>query len=506
MLSFGTTGHGMLTAKYDDNTPITSGSMIGFTRNVILTATPESGHQIKSWTDNGETVNGANMVYTIPNFITRHTVMVEFEPETYPVTFEVVNGNGKLTAKADGETITSTLQVEHGKTIELEAEPDDGYRVKEWIYNGRILSENKSNILELLNLNETVTVTVEFERASYPVSFNVVNGNGTLSASVDNMISIETGQLVPHDRDIVFTATPDNDYRVKEWTLNDLPVPNNRTNSFSLNLTEPVFVTVEFELIPITITTSVLEDCVTGTMYSQMLFAISETALKWSIEKGSLPAGLELSSDGEILGIALKSGTFIFIVKAENSIDNDTKELTLAVIKGVGEAVPAPVAHSTTLNSITLNAVTTLYEHPVEYAISIKNNADAESLTWQDVLTFNGLVANATYYAYARSKANSDFLAGPVSAPSAPIVTDGNKPTGSGEDMLVTPLTAHIKGGRLFVRGLSEGKLWSVYSVSGALMYRSIATGNEMDIALTSQGVLIIQSEKKTVKVANYGQ
>jgi hypothetical protein len=179
--------------------------------------------------------------------------------------------------------------------------------------------------------------------------------------------------------------------------------------------------------------------------------------------------------------------------------------MTLLIERGVGVAVAAPIANSKTLSGITLKAVTTYYGQSVEYALSIKNNADAASLSWQDGLTFNGLTAKTTYYAYARIKENSDFLTGPVSAPSAPIVTEESNPTGS-EDLEATPLTAYIKGGRLFVRGLNEGKLWSVYSATGMLVYRGISTADEMDIPLNAQGMFIIQSEERTVKVMFYGQ
>jgi hypothetical protein len=63
------------------------------------------------------------------------------------------------------------------------------------------------------------------------------------------------------------------------------------------------------------------------------------------------------------------------------------------------------------------------------------------------------------------------------------------------------PLQAWMRNGLLHIEGLNEGGVWSVYSVSGALIYRSIATGDEADIALPTAGVYIIQSEERTVKV-----
>jgi hypothetical protein len=64
------------------------------------------------------------------------------------------------------------------------------------------------------------------------------------------------------------------------------------------------------------------------------------------------------------------------------------------------------------------------------------------------------------------------------------------------------PLRAWIRGGLLHVEGLTAGTVWSVYSVSGALIYRSIATSEEADIPLRAQGVYIIQSGENSVKVS----
>jgi len=65
----------------------------------------------------------------------------------------------------------------------------------------------------------------------------------------------------------------------------------------------------------------------------------------------------------------------------------------------------------------------------------------------------------------------------------------------------VNLLNAWIKNGILHVQGLTKGNTINVYSASGALVYRSIATGEEANIHLTMQGVYIVQSDNRTVKV-----
>jgi uncharacterized repeat protein (TIGR02543 family) len=79
------------------------------------------------------------------------------------------------------------------------------------------------------------------------------------------------------------------------------------------------------------------------------------------------------------------------------------------------------------------------------------------------------------------------------------IVTTSNPEMSS-----VNPLRAWMSNGLLHVEGLTEGEAWSVYSVSGVLVYSSIATGGEADIPLKAQGVYIVQSGENSVKISNF--
>jgi len=82
----------------------------------------------------------------------------------------------------------------------------------------------------------------------HAVNFDVLNGNGTLTATAGGE-EIDTGDEVTQGRNVVFTATPENGYSVKEWKLNGTSVEGNKTNSYILeNLKAEATVTVEFEL------------------------------------------------------------------------------------------------------------------------------------------------------------------------------------------------------------------------------------------------------------------
>jgi hypothetical protein len=63
-------------------------------------------------------------------------------------------------------------------------------------------------------------------------------------------------------------------------------------------------------------------------------------------------------------------------------------------------------------------------------------------------------------------------------------------------------LTARTHGSTLYVSGLTAGQPWSVYAITGALVYRSTSGGSEANITLPARGVYIVQSGDTAIKVA----
>ena len=82
-----------------------------------------------------------------------------------------------------------------------------------------------------------------------------------------------------------------------------------------------------------TITTTTLAGGQVGTAYSQSLAATGGTpGYTWTLDAGSLPAGLSLSSGGAITGTPTSAGPSTFTVRVTDSLSQtDTQELTIAV-------------------------------------------------------------------------------------------------------------------------------------------------------------------------------
>jgi len=84
----------------------------------------------------------------------------------------------------------------------------------------------------------------------YAVSYSIIGSNGTLNAAAGGT-EIITGSTIAEGTEVVFTATPEVGYRVKEWTNNGVPVAENVTNTYIISsIMLDIDVTVEFESIP----------------------------------------------------------------------------------------------------------------------------------------------------------------------------------------------------------------------------------------------------------------
>jgi len=92
-----------------------------------------------------------------------------------------------------------------------------------------------------------ICFTTKKQTTFYVVNFGVKGGIGTLKAKVDD-IYIETGDKVKEGSDVLFIATPGNNYKVKEWKVNDLVIEDYiELTYFIEKLGDDIDVKVEFE-------------------------------------------------------------------------------------------------------------------------------------------------------------------------------------------------------------------------------------------------------------------
>jgi len=152
-----------------------------------------------------------------------------WSPSTYTRTAAPVPGAGTLHWQLGG------MRPSDGNSQRWVLGEVDGNSIKFTVRDG-------SNVIVQ---NECFTLTTPIEE--YPVTFNTVNGNGTLTAMVDGT-AITTGSQVQKGTNVVFTAVPNGGFKVKEWKLNGVAVDGTNATYTLSNLTGIATVTVEFDL------------------------------------------------------------------------------------------------------------------------------------------------------------------------------------------------------------------------------------------------------------------
>ena len=107
-------------------------------------------------------------------------------PVSCSITFSVEGGNGTLKAAVGGTEISSGAAVEKGKTVTFTANPDSGYKVKEWKADGVAVPGNTTNSYAF-TVTKAADVKVSFEalppgEAPYKVKHYQEGTDGTYPA------------------------------------------------------------------------------------------------------------------------------------------------------------------------------------------------------------------------------------------------------------------------------------------------------------------------------------
>ncbi len=132
--------------------------------------------------------------------------------------YYVVGANGDITAEVDGETIAIGDEVEEGSDVLFTALPDEGYQVKEWAVNGNVVAEHTDVNYTYEDLDQTITVTVEFE--AIPPVIHVIEATSGDHGNIDPAGDIE---VIQGDSKL-FTMIPDNGYHVDDVLVDGVSI------------------------------------------------------------------------------------------------------------------------------------------------------------------------------------------------------------------------------------------------------------------------------------------
>lgn len=214
--------------------------VLNYGANQEFSISPNQGYYIVSVLVDGVDV-GAVSTYTFTNVTNDHTIEVSFAIYTFNLSYSAGAG-GSISGSA-----SQTVNYGANGTA-VTAAPNTGYHFVKW-------SDDKTdNPRTDVNVTSSISVTAIFAINTYPVTFSVSGGNGTLSATA-NSEAITSGNSVEHGKTIVFTAAPNTVYKVKLWTVNGAPITGYSANTYTIaSLQAAVIVSVEFEIITYTLT------------------------------------------------------------------------------------------------------------------------------------------------------------------------------------------------------------------------------------------------------------
>jgi hypothetical protein len=238
----------------------------------------------------------------------------------------------------------------------------------------------------------------------------------------------------------------------------------------------------------------ILFNNITGTFYGNLVLPVDLTipegySLTVPVQAGfTIPENITLYINGSLHNdgtIREEDGTTVF--------DGTFTGNKIVFSNFGGESVTEP-SGTTLYNLAPLFAI---YKNAGSPIYTIEAGSTGEGTIVGDLLTITkngeftiGLVTEEAQYYAAHELVTSTLIVEPIIG-IEPFSQPGN-------------LTAYTNNGRLHVNGLVEGKIWSVYNVMGALIYRDIANDIKADVPLLTNGMFIIYSEGKSVKVMNY--
>ena len=210
------------------------------------------------------------------------------------------------------------------------------------------------------------------------------------------------------------------------------------TNSLG-SVTRPLSITVTAVPVAPTITTTSLMGGTLWVSYRQTLEATGTGPITWSIDSGTLPDGLSLTTAGVISGTPTTAGTTTFTIKATNGVSSTTRSISINVVGGSVYANftigSFPVATVGIPYSRTLTANGT---SPITWSLFSGSLPDGLSISSDGVIS--GIPTTTGTFSFAlraqndagwTTSGNDAYRITVVAAPVAPTITTDSLPGGT---------------------------------------------------------------------------
>ena len=221
------------------------GSMVSFT------AVPDEDYCVKEWTVemNGTTTHpmSADDEIVLENISADADVTVQF---TYLGSKVIASAgdNGALVSALVGEndvlrSITGDgILLNDGVSVQLTAEPDEGYEVESWLVNGKAVSGERGTTYTYVADGSGARIAVTFRAVKYSVSWGAENGAVQVAGYSGSSASVRGGTSV------TFTAVPDDGYVVGGWAVNGIRQSGQTGSTFTWTVPAGAAEGTEYEI------------------------------------------------------------------------------------------------------------------------------------------------------------------------------------------------------------------------------------------------------------------
>ena len=218
---------GVLSARIKNGAALQPGDYAPRGATIVYTATPNADTYLREWIGECESEPSGNPadfgeVRTCERPLNAdHQVGAIFHGAVQLI-FAKDRGNGTLSARVKGgEILNSGDIIDRSTTVVYAAHPAPGFYLLEW--SGLCADQppkepNQHGLVQTCELSNTYSpIGANFARA-WEITFNPIPQNGTLSARVQNGITLTPGDIAPNGATVIYTATPNSESYLREWT------------------------------------------------------------------------------------------------------------------------------------------------------------------------------------------------------------------------------------------------------------------------------------------------
>jgi hypothetical protein len=221
--------------------------------SIRFNAIPDPGYRVEKWVINGftkmkegsESEYDTSLYSTIASLGAHITAEVFFVPDLCEISFSS-GDNGTLQGRVGNVEIGSGAVLPSQTVVSFQAQPDQGYMVKEWKVNNAPVSDNSSPTY-YHTVTQNTDIKVFFTPAEYVALNYSAVGNGQVAAENPDGSALDNGCLLLKGSEVIFTAVPqDDNSMIKEWIVNGQVVQGNSRVYTARNIQEALEVQVVF--------------------------------------------------------------------------------------------------------------------------------------------------------------------------------------------------------------------------------------------------------------------